>query len=145
MLIECTIHRPGGTHFTLGGVSYHFTSEDGLPPHVANVERADHIKAFLDVPEAYRAVDATEGEPPADQPPPAPKTFLDPDGNRSGTVSKAEGQAAFRAHFGAEPDPKLTPRQLVAAIYADRLGEAPADDMTIKAMIVAMTDIPPAT
>lgn len=52
MKLVCKLIRPNGTVVTLGTNSYHFKpDESGL--HVCEVTDTSHIKALLNVPEAY--------------------------------------------------------------------------------------------
>lgn len=52
-LIECILHRAGGSKVTLGETTYHFI-DDGHGRQIAPVENQDHVDRFLDIPEGYR-------------------------------------------------------------------------------------------
>ena len=67
-LIECILHRKGGTLVDFGfhnrkKSKYHFQPLNPLDPdspHVCNVPNKEHYQRFLAIPEAYRAFDPTE-------------------------------------------------------------------------------------
>lgn len=64
LMIECKLHREGGTHAEIDGVTYHFKPRsDGA--HVARVDRDDHIERFLAIPEGYRLYRPAQGAAPA--------------------------------------------------------------------------------
>lgn len=52
-LIECKLHRPGGSKVDIGGTEYHF-QPDAMGQHVCLIENVDHRDRFLSIPEAYR-------------------------------------------------------------------------------------------
>lgn len=57
MLIECTQHRPGGSHVEMAdGTVLHFApGKDGR--HVCEVESREHAGRLLSIAEAYRLAD----------------------------------------------------------------------------------------
>lgn len=52
-LIECKLHRPGGSKVDIGGTEYHFKPDD-VGQHVCLIEDVDHRDRLLSIPEAYR-------------------------------------------------------------------------------------------
>lgn len=70
MLIECILHRAGGTEVVFGtgrkAAKYHFKPDDE-GRHVCEVTDEAHIVEFLKIPEGYEEVGAerVEVEPPA--------------------------------------------------------------------------------
>jgi hypothetical protein len=55
MLIECILHRDGGTFADVDGHEYHFKPlETNLENHVAEVTDEHAIKVFLAIPEGYQ-------------------------------------------------------------------------------------------
>ncbi len=52
-LIECKLHREGGSHVELGGIDYHFKPNE-FGHHVADVADDDHADRLLSITEAYR-------------------------------------------------------------------------------------------
>ena len=64
MLIECKLHREGGTKVQLNGKEYHFAPQpDGS--HVAEVTDEDHIAQLLAIPEGYKIHGLKKAEQPA--------------------------------------------------------------------------------
>lgn len=59
MKIESLIRRPFGTKVELDNIQYHFKPKDEDPRHVAEVQREEHIRSFLAIPEGYQPL---EGE-----------------------------------------------------------------------------------
>lgn len=59
MKIESLIRRPGGTKVDLDDVQYHFKPEGEDPRHVADVNRDEHVRSLLRIPEGYQPL---EGE-----------------------------------------------------------------------------------
>jgi len=59
MKIESLIRRPEGTKVELDNVLYHFVPKGQDARHIAEVEREEHIRSFLSIPEGYQPV---EGE-----------------------------------------------------------------------------------
>lgn len=62
MLIECKLHRPGGTVVEIGGREYHFKPDvDGRHVCIVPTEVGERL---LEIPEAYaKATARTTGEP----------------------------------------------------------------------------------
>ncbi|WP_238368282.1 hypothetical protein [Mesobacterium pallidum] len=72
MLIQCKLHRPGGTRVNLETSTYHFKErlEDGL--HVAMVDNPAHAATLLAIKEGYSLAPLLE------QPEPDPAPVIDP-------------------------------------------------------------------
>lgn len=54
MKIESLIRRPNGTKVELDNIQYHFKPQNEDPRHVAEVQKQEHIRSFLSIPEGYQ-------------------------------------------------------------------------------------------
>lgn len=147
--IECTVKRPGGTEVSIGPVLYKFLPDES-GRHVAVVEDPAHVKAFLDVKEAYRLADGASepekvpaaavaavveqkaeepaeeseeaAEPPAEKPAEEHAATLAP---KDEHVHGPECNDPYAHKGGPDGDPNTLDREELARAYAQKFGRRP--------------------
>jgi hypothetical protein len=152
VLMECLLHRQGGTIVEIDDVTYHFKPDlDGK--HVCLVARDDHIERFMAIPEGYRALarvaepvaPTTEAlgavSPPVDTAPGPVTTETETQADTTTETTTETGTAApasdaddleaaddaalrviFEAEIGRKPSPRAGRDSMIDQIRAKRAG-----------------------
>ncbi|MGH2343384.1 hypothetical protein ACRC7T_18115 [Segnochrobactraceae bacterium EtOH-i3] len=115
MLIECILHRPGGSQVDLGTAIYHF-APDETGRHVADVMNEDHVDRLLAIPEGYRLARSVTAQLPAGTVEPAGSS-PDPDDD---DPDREELVDEYVQLTGERPDGRWSIKRLTAEIEAAR-------------------------
>lgn len=129
-IIECLIHRKGGSVIELGADKYHFAPNDA-GDHVCDVANTDHAAILLAIDTAYRpyvlasSADAGTGNGDAVDLTGAIIKADDTDGTDGG--KGATGDAAKE-----KPLDEAAERDRLSALYQERFGKKPHHMMGVK-------------
>ena len=129
-IIECLIHRKGGSVIELGADKYHFTP-NGAGDHVCDVANTDHAAILLAIDTAYRpyvlapSADAGTGKGDAV--------------DLTGSIIKADdtddaddGEGATGDGTKEKPLDEAAERDRLSALYQERFGKKPHHMMGVK-------------